>query len=208
MTPEEAWRDLDLDLADYLAKKAITPSCRAGCFACCFGLVTLSRLEGEALLPHLTEAQRNRVLEEGPRRLALLAQGKDRKDFPSRFFRSRTPCPFLEGGLCGVYPHRPLACRGLLTAGDPALCAPEALAPEGHFLPVPWRMARRRMEALWEEEARRYGHVLLGEMVGLLYLLLTGLPKKRQEVETRLKALGVLGGRWGFQVVPPPGTPQ
>ncbi|GLV47757.1 hypothetical protein TJA_09240 [Thermus sp. LT1-2-5] len=202
MTPEEAWRSLDLDLSDYLAKKGVVPSCRAGCFACCFGLVILSRLEGEALLPHLTEAQKDRVLAEGPRRLALLARGKDQEDFPSRFFQNRIPCPFLAGGLCGVYPHRPLACRGLLTASDPALCAPEARAPEGHFLPVPWRMARRKMEALWEDEERRYGYVLLGEMVGLLYLLLTGLPQERAEAEARLKALGVLGGRWGFQVVP------
>ncbi|GAA5335605.1 MULTISPECIES: YkgJ family cysteine cluster protein [Thermus] len=202
MTPEEAWHALDLDLADYLAKKGLKPSCRAGCFACCFGLVTLSRLEGEALLPHLTEAQKNRVLREGKRRLALLAQGKDEEDFPSRFFRSRTPCPFLEEGLCGVYPHRPLACRGLLTAGDPALCAPEAKTPKGHFLPTPWRMAHRKMELLWEEEERRYGHVVVGEMVSLLYLLLKGLPQGREEVENRLAALGVLGGRWGFQLIP------
>ncbi|APD08860.1 MULTISPECIES: YkgJ family cysteine cluster protein [Thermus] len=202
MTPEEAWRALDLDLADYLAKKGQKPSCRAGCFACCFGLVTLSRLEGEALLPHLTGAQRGRILQEGPGRLALLSQGKDEADFPSRFFRSRTPCPFLEEGLCGVYPYRPLACRGLLTAGDPALCAPEAIAPKGHFLPVPWRMAHRKMEALWEEEERRYGFVVIGEMVSLLYLLLQGLPPCRQEAEALLAAWGVLGGRWGFQLIP------
>ncbi|GGM96808.1 hypothetical protein GCM10007092_08110 [Thermus composti] len=201
MTPEEAWRALDQDLADYLARKGVAPSCRAGCFACCYGLVSLSRLEAKALLPHLTKAQKARLLEEGPRRLALLAQGKDQEDFPSRFFRSRTPCPLLEGGLCGVYAHRPLACRGLLTQGDPSLCAPEAKAPKGHFLPVPWRMARLRMEALWEEEQRRFGFLVLGELAGLLYLLLTGLPEDRPGVEAKLQALGVLGGRWGFQVV-------
>ncbi|SDE66457.1 Putative zinc-or iron-chelating domain-containing protein [Thermus arciformis] len=201
MRVEEAHQALDQDLADYLEGKGVRPSCKAGCFACCFGWVTLSRLEGEALLPHLTEAQKARLLEEGPRRLALLAWGKDQKDFPSRFFRSRTPCPLLEGGLCGVYPHRPLACRGLLTEGDPAFCAPEAKPPQGHFLPVPWRMARLRMEALWEEERARYGFLLLGELAGLLYLLLRGLPEGREAVEALLEDLGVLGGRWGFQVV-------
>jgi hypothetical protein len=114
MTPEEAWRALEEDLADYLERKGVVPSCRAGCFACCFGLVTLSRLEGLALLPHLTPLQKARLLEEGPRRLALLKEGKDDPHFPSRFFQSRTPCPLLEEGLCGVYPQRPLACRGLL----------------------------------------------------------------------------------------------
>ncbi|WP_038057776.1 YkgJ family cysteine cluster protein [Thermus amyloliquefaciens] len=202
MSPVEAnWEALEADLADYLARKGLVPSCRAGCAACCHGLVTLSRLEGEALLPHLTEAQQSRLLEEGPKRLALLREGKEDPRFPSRFFQSRTPCPFLEGGLCGVYPHRPLACRGLLTTGDPALCAPEAKTPKGHFLAVPWRMAHRRMEALWEEERRRHGFVVIGELAGLLYLLLQGLPEGRGEVEGLLRELGVLGGRWGFQVV-------
>jgi hypothetical protein len=201
MTPEEAWRALEEDLADYLERKGVVPSCRAGCFACCFGLVTLSRLEGLALLPHLTPLQKARLLEEGPRRLALLKEGKDDPHFPSRFFQSRTPCPLLEGGLCGVYPQRPLACRGLLTEGDPRLCAPEATPPKGHFLPVPWRMARLRMEALWEEERRRFGHALIGELASLLYLLLKGLPQDREGVEALLKGLGVLGGRWGYQVL-------
>ncbi|RTH06478.1 hypothetical protein CSW47_03350 [Thermus scotoductus] len=152
MNPVEAhWLALEADLADYLAKKGITPSCRAGCFACCHGLVTLSRLEGEALLPHLSEAQRSRLLKEGPRRLALLREGKDDPRFPSQFFLTRTPCPFLEEGLCGVYPWRPLACRGLLTQGDPRLCEPEAGLQRGHFLSAPWRMARLRMEAGGEE---------------------------------------------------------
>ncbi|WP_114312737.1 YkgJ family cysteine cluster protein [Thermus caldifontis] len=202
MNPVEAhWRALEADLADYLAKKGIAPSCRAGCFACCFGLVTLSRLEGEALLPHLSQAQRSRLLEEGPKRLALLREGKDDPRFPSRHFLSRTPCPLLEEGLCGVYPWRPLACRGLLTQGDPRLCEPEAGLKQGQFLPAPWRMARLRMEAVWEEERRRYGFLVLGELATLLYLLLSGFPGEREEAEVLLQELGILGGRWGFQMV-------
>lgn len=201
MNPEAQWHALDQDLADYLGQKGLRPSCRAGCFACCFGWVSLSRLEGEALLPHLSPSQKARLQEEGPKRLALLREGKDDPRFPSRFFQSRRPCPLLEEGLCGVYPHRPLACRGLLTAGDPALCEPEANAPKGHFLEVPWRMAHLRMEALWEEERKRYGFLVLGELASFLYLLLLGFPQAREEAEERLKALGVLGGRWGYQLV-------
>lgn len=202
MNPVEAhWLALEADLADYLAKKGITPSCRAGCFACCHGLVTLSRLEGEALLPHLSEAQRSRLLREGPRRLALLREGKDDPHFPSQVFLTRTPCPFLEESLCGVYPWRPFSCRGLLTQGDPRLCEPEAGLQRGHFLSAPWCMARLRMEAVWEEEKRRYGFLVLGELATLLYLLLSGFPGERKETETLLEELGILGGRWGFQVV-------
>ncbi len=197
---QAAWKGLDREIAAYLGRQGLRPSCGPGCFACCYGLVTLSRLEGEALLPHLSGEDRARLQEEGPRRLALLREGKDDPRFPGRFFRSRTPCPFLKGGLCGVYPHRPLACRGVLTVEGPALCEPEA-GSKDHFLPVPYRLARRRMEALWEVERRRYGFVVLGEMVGLLYLLQEGLPRGRKGVEARLRRLGVLGGRWGFQVV-------
>ena len=128
--------------------------------------------------------------------------------FSRRFFLSRSPCPLLEAGLCGVYAHRPLACRGVLTDEDPAYCDPENPHPApkphhgpGHFLRVPHRMARRRMEELWEEERAQTGFLVLGELSGLLYLLLTGLPEDREGVEARLEALGVLGGRFGFQVV-------
>ncbi|BDG28284.1 YkgJ family cysteine cluster protein [Thermus thermophilus] len=205
---ERAFRALDEGIADYLARKGIRPSCGPGCFACCYGWVTASRLEAQALLPHLTEAQKARILEEGPRRLALLAREKDDPGFPRRFFLSRSPCPLLEAGLCGVYAHRPLACRGVLTDEDPAYCDPENPHPApkphhgpGHFLRVPHRMARRRMEELWEEERAQTGFLVLGELSGLLYLLLTGLPEDREGVEARLEALGVLGGRFGFQVV-------
>jgi hypothetical protein len=57
------------------------------------------------------------------------------------------------------------------------------------------------MEELWEEERAQTGFLVLGELSGLLYLLLTGLPEDREGVEARLEALGVLGGRFGFQVV-------
>ena len=166
---ERAFPALDEGIADYLARKGIRPSCGPGCFACCYGWVPASRLEAQALLPHLTEAPKARALEEGP---------------------------------------SPLACRGVLTDEDPAYCDPENPHPApkphhgpGHFLRVPHRMARRRMEELWEEERAQTGFLVLGELSGLLYLLLTGLPEDREGVEARLEALGVLGGRFGFQVV-------
>ena len=73
--------------------------------------------------------------------------------------------------------------------------------PYFHYLKVPHRMARMAMERLWEEEGRRYGFVLLGELSGLLYLLEEGLLSSREETEARLGALGVLGGRFGYQIV-------
>lgn len=205
---EREARALDEAIQDFLAWKGLGVSCRPGCFACCHGWVTLSRLEAEALLPHLTEAQRARVRAEGAWRLAFLKEAKDDPRFPERFFLQRRPCPLLEGGLCGVYAHRPLACRGLLTDEDPRYCdpgnphpAPKPHHGPGHHLRVPHRMARMAMERLWEEERRRYGFLLLGELAGLLTLLEAGLPTSREEAEARLEALGVLGGRFGYQMV-------
>ncbi|KGQ22286.2 YkgJ family cysteine cluster protein [Thermus filiformis] len=194
---------LDWDIALYLEAKGVRPSCRAGCFYCCYPWVTLSRLEAEAIRPHLTPAQKERVLREGPRRLALLRERKDDPGFPGWFFQKAfqegTPCPLLEEGLCGVYPHRPLACRGVLTESDPERCRPDAPQPSAYLQP-PLRMARLRMEALWEEERARYGFLVLGEVAGLLYLL-ERLPKEKEEAVALLEGLGVLGGRWGYQVV-------
>ena len=80
----------------------------------------------------------------GACRLALLAREKDDPGFPRRFFLSRSPCPLLEAGLCGVYAHRPLACRGVLTDEDPAYCDPENPHPAPIILsmvviPAIWR---------------------------------------------------------------------
>ncbi len=196
---------LDRSIAFYLAEKGLIPSCRPGCFACCYPWVTLSRLEAEAIYPHLNEAQRERIQNEGPRRLALLRAHKDDPGFPAWFFQKafaeNTPCPLLEDGLCGVYAQRPLACRGVLTDRDPRLCRPDAPYPSpGHYLRPPLFMARLRMETLWEEERTRYGFLLLGEIAGLLFLL-EDLPETKAEVIRLLEDLGVLGGRWGYQVV-------
>ncbi len=198
---EGLWRELDQGLQDFLVRKGLQPTCAPGCWACCQGLVSTGRLEAEAILPHLDEAARARVLEEGPKRLALLRANKDRPDFPLWYYRKRQPCPFLREGLCTIYPHRPLACRGVLTLGPNDFCKPEAKPPKDHFLPTAYRMAQRALERLWEEERARYGYAVVGELVSLLYLLLRGFPQEKEEAQRLLKGLGLLGGRWGYQLL-------
>jgi len=117
--------------------KAIT--CRVGCTACCdqpvpvteqeaqfYGefvdilpadtreavreraAATVRALESEGLLPALEQADRL-----GPREARTLA---------TRYFRMQMPCPFLEGGSCSIYEHRPLSCREYLVTSPSERC--------------------------------------------------------------------------------------
>lgn len=104
-----------------------TLACRAGCSACCRGLFDITLLDalllqrGFSLLPAPT---RDAVLARCRPRLAELQRrwpqlqppyllnelpGDDWTEMPED---DETPCPLLgEGGLCLVYPYRPMTCR-------------------------------------------------------------------------------------------------
>ena len=78
--------------------QAIQPlaACRRGCTHCCHIRVEMTALEaerlGEAIGRRPNTRHRYMPAEEG-------AYGYD------------TPCPFLAGGECSIYAHRPFACR-------------------------------------------------------------------------------------------------
>ena len=212
----------DRFLARYLKETGIAPSCRAGCFFCCYGWVEASLGEAERALRLAPPVVKERVRREGARRARLLARAKNDPRLPERHFLSRTPCPFLEGGRCAVYEARPLACRGVLTDRDPRYCEPGAVpalkgperarylagldprrhGPE-HYLRVPKEESSRRFFALLGAEARERGFSLSGELSVLAYLL--GLPgfqramkKGPRAVRAYLRKKRLLGGRWGL----------
>ena len=212
---------LDGFLTAYLERSGIAPSCRAGCFFCCYGWVEASLGEAERVLEAASDAARRRAYLEGRRRARLLVRAKNDPRLPERHFLAQSPCPFLEGGRCGVYSARPLACRGVLTDLDPAYCAPGATrrlrgrallryrsrldprrhGPE-HYLRVPKEAARRRFFALLEAEARARGFTLAGELSVLVYLLQhppfqAALKGGAGAVRAYLKRRRILGGRYG-----------
>jgi Fe-S-cluster containining protein len=41
-----------------------------------------------------------------------------------RYYQQAQPCPFLHGGLCRIYPYRPIACRMHFSLSPPYWCSP------------------------------------------------------------------------------------
>lgn len=215
---------LDQDISSYLAKKALSVSCREGCFFCCYALVLLSLGEVELLAGALSTAVLEKTRKVGRERLSRLAREKFDPSFATNFFLERDPCPLLDGGgRCSAYSARPFACRGVLTNLSPSYCQPGAVpklrgterqqyqlqitdvhGPE-HYLRVPWKLGETSAKALWEEERQLRGFTVVGELASMIYLL--GVPGFQNAIEQGkaaaegyLQQKAVLGGEFGFWV--------
>lgn len=124
-----------------------SPSCRAGCGACCRQLVTLTLAEagriaeviGDMDLPRrelilsriasaLAKLESAGLLgPRGDRRWRVGGQEEDPDDALARqYFRLNIPCPFLEEESCSIHPERPLVCREYLVTSDPVHCTTQA----------------------------------------------------------------------------------
>jgi len=108
--------------------------CRMGCSACCTQSVTISSLEGLAILEFIEKNNRNNRLSE---KLALAEPVKGMapltmNQFAEACLKQReteedsagswnfSPCVFLEDDICTIYPVRPFGCRSF---GSLELCA-------------------------------------------------------------------------------------
>ena len=221
----KAHRQLEYRTRAYLAGHHLQVSCSKGCFACCSAWVVVGLAEAEYLREALEVHQPGvlaRVEAEGPKRLRRLAQQKKQPDFPARYFLEDNPCPLLTPeGACSAHADRPLACRGVLTNLSPRYCAPgvvpglrgwEKAAYQGqlrpwhgpeHYLKLPWQLSERTAQKLWATEQQVRGFTVIGELVGLMYLL--GQPDFRAALQNGLAATlkvlrgrRLLGGQFGF----------
>ncbi|MBI5854314.1 MAG: YkgJ family cysteine cluster protein [Nitrospirae bacterium] len=142
-------------------EEGATISCKDGCAACCRMMVPLSPPEAFALRDHidsLPKAERDRFMRKiDDAKAALRHAGlleplielaktpkpladSDMDALNHAYYALRLPCPFLEAGRCGIYEHRPSACRELLVTSPADLCqdlAHNAVQP----LPVPIRVS-------------------------------------------------------------------
>ena len=132
-------------------------SCREGCAACCRQVVPISETEALYLVNLIDEmpADRKAVilsrfqsamatvagadLTEKLKREAL-ATVEERHRVADQYFSLGIACPFLENESCGIYPHRPLACREYLVTSPPDLCdTPSAEAIR--MVPMPRKLS-------------------------------------------------------------------
>jgi Fe-S-cluster containining protein len=93
-------------------------SCKAGCSFCCYQRVDISDDEATLLLAYAREIG----YEIDYSKLERQSKAKDEKEYMKLRPRHRR-CVFLnEENECGVYQHRPSACRKLVVISDPNLC--------------------------------------------------------------------------------------
>ena len=102
--------------------KDLDKACKRGCSCCCTQNVTITAVEGEAILRYvlaedmafwLAEKLNSPPVHQAPQMTtndfaAACLEGRDvDQDSP----HNSSPCPFLEKNLCTIYPVRPFNCR-------------------------------------------------------------------------------------------------
>jgi len=113
-------------------------ACSRGCNACCTCNVTITAQEGEEILSYIREngreqwlAKRLTAVSDEFSRPAITTNGFARacmedRDVELEDNQTLSACPFLEDGLCGIYPVRPFGCRlfvstAVCSKGTPAV---------------------------------------------------------------------------------------
>ena len=91
--------------------------CRRGCSWCCHQAVFAVTHEflflREFLTAHSGEKEASEYLARAKKKSGITTP----KSF-HELLRFRSPCPFLEGGICSVYKARPMACRIYLSSSE------------------------------------------------------------------------------------------
>ena len=118
-------------------------TCRKGCAICCTRSVTMTSLEGAAVMAFLAEADRLSELaapafQPTPPKMgqcttnafvAAHLRGEAAEEAESWDLR---PCPFLKEEICSIYPARPFGCR-LFASQDPCAASGVADMPPGYL---------------------------------------------------------------------------
>jgi Fe-S-cluster containining protein len=126
---------------DYSIAQGKTPSCRAGCSACCHHqMVPISTTEARriaAVVDAMPEPRRSAVrarFDDADRRITVwnessgqgLGLNRERQTEDERlgaYFSLGISCPMLENDQCSIYEERPLVCREYLVTTPAENCA-------------------------------------------------------------------------------------
>lgn len=115
-------------------------TCDKRCFACCSEIVSTPKQEAQMLVERIRAmpAEDRARIEEATRRWMdeFMASGVNLLKNPSAmtYRKARLVCPLLKDGLCSVYEHRPISCRGHVALGDRTLCDDDAKRPDQKFV--------------------------------------------------------------------------
>ena len=97
---------------------AVKVSCHKGCYGCCHSEVEITSDEVEVLLETIAAGT---VVDRS--RLELQAARERKSPEWAKFWSTENRCVFLDStGACGIYEHRPAACRRLLVTTPPEAC--------------------------------------------------------------------------------------
>ena len=135
---EAYFRDIDNKVAEAVGRLAASgrkPPCGPGCHWCCYLPVRASAPEAALISAYLGSNFTNDGLQVLKSRLeAWLSWQREAlprqitaTDVSKAYLLHGPPCPFLIGGLCGIYPVRPMGCR-VHFSFDPVRCGPDAPA--------------------------------------------------------------------------------
>lgn len=116
-------------------------ACARGCAACCTRSVTMTTLEGEAIIAYLDKSPPGEAGRQGLDAIGRLAPPAAAPTMTTNQFAALclanrepageepgwdfTPCPFLVRDCCSIYPVRPFGCRSL---GSTTPCAQQGAA--------------------------------------------------------------------------------
>jgi Fe-S-cluster containining protein len=95
--------------------------CKKGCNWCCYMLNVVGPTEAFLMATEIMTRPSWRYWVRELYKAANRVLGHDQETY----FKTKTPCVFLEKGECTVYEVRPSACRYYFVADDPENCSPD-----------------------------------------------------------------------------------
>lgn len=177
--------------ADYAARGGRI-FCGPGCSNCCSLVVNATLPEALAVAATLSPSQSAALKAHVERLLAGWDDQRDLKGYLRWHRQSVGLCPLLnEGGECGVYPLRPLACRALLATRPADWCAVDfgtlpslekelfmasldrtAVAFPTHYFAASQELGEELEQRLTSAQQQNWGFSLSGNLSALIYLAL------------------------------------
>ena len=97
--------------------------CAKGCSGCCTLAVNCTAAEAFLIAQALDQQQAAQLKGYVARLQGRLSEAVDLKGYLRLHRKELGGCPFLEGGLCGIYCVRPISCRALLSSKESRWCA-------------------------------------------------------------------------------------